>query len=274
MSVTHRRMTAADLGLVLDWAAAEGWNPGRDDTAPFHAADPDGFFIAVEDEKILAAISVVNHTDDYAFLGLYICAPEARGRGIAYELWQTAMAHAGERTIGLDGVPEQQENYIKSGFELVGSTVRHTGPLTRGPAADTRPANAADIGRMIELEAVASGVAKPRFLTQWFRPTPTRHGFMSADGTGMVVIRECRDGYKIGPLVARSDVQARNLLQAAAAIAGEADVSIDVPASDRTLTGICRELGLAPGFETARMYRGAPIFGGDLLYAVATLELG
>ena len=26
MSVTHRRMTQADLGLVLDWAAAEGWN--------------------------------------------------------------------------------------------------------------------------------------------------------------------------------------------------------------------------------------------------------
>ncbi len=60
MSVTHRRMTKADLGLVLDWAAAEGWNPGLDDTAPFHAADPDGFFIAVEDEKILAAISVVD----------------------------------------------------------------------------------------------------------------------------------------------------------------------------------------------------------------------
>ena len=81
MSAVMRVATAADVALMLDWAAAEGWNPGLDDTAPFHAADPDGFFIAVEDEKILAAISVVNHSDDYAFLGLNICAPEARGRG-------------------------------------------------------------------------------------------------------------------------------------------------------------------------------------------------
>ena len=32
------RMSRDDLGRTLDWAAAEGWNPGRHDLDAFHAA--------------------------------------------------------------------------------------------------------------------------------------------------------------------------------------------------------------------------------------------
>ena len=45
MSLTIRIMTTGEIGLALDWAAAEGWNPGRYDAAPFLAADPEGFLI-------------------------------------------------------------------------------------------------------------------------------------------------------------------------------------------------------------------------------------
>ena len=41
-----RTMSRAELGMVLGWAADEGWNPGRCDAVPFHAADPTGFLIA------------------------------------------------------------------------------------------------------------------------------------------------------------------------------------------------------------------------------------
>ena len=40
-----RRMSEADLELALDWAAAEGWNPGLHDAHCFYAADPEGFFL-------------------------------------------------------------------------------------------------------------------------------------------------------------------------------------------------------------------------------------
>jgi hypothetical protein len=33
-------MGVAELGTALDWAAAEGWNPGLDDASAFLAADP------------------------------------------------------------------------------------------------------------------------------------------------------------------------------------------------------------------------------------------
>ena len=38
-----RTMTAQEVALSIEWAAAEGWNPGRHDARCFRAADPDGF---------------------------------------------------------------------------------------------------------------------------------------------------------------------------------------------------------------------------------------
>ncbi len=35
-----RRMTRSEVDLALDWAAAEGWNPGVHDAESFYAADP------------------------------------------------------------------------------------------------------------------------------------------------------------------------------------------------------------------------------------------
>ncbi|MEO0387662.1 MAG: GNAT family N-acetyltransferase, partial [Pseudomonadota bacterium] len=112
----HRTAPRDALDTMLDWAAAEGWNPGLDDAAAFFAADPDGFFVTLDDAgQPVAAISVVNHTPTFAFLGLYIVRPSDRGRGNGLALWRHALAHAGPRSIGLDGVEAQQDNYAASG---------------------------------------------------------------------------------------------------------------------------------------------------------------
>ena len=75
-----RNATLAEVELMLSWAIEEGWNAGADDAVAFYAGDPEGFFVAEVDGAPVASISVVNHTDDFAFLGLYICRPEHRGK--------------------------------------------------------------------------------------------------------------------------------------------------------------------------------------------------
>jgi len=101
-------MNISDVELVLDWAAEEGWNPGPEDAAAFHAADPEGLLIAEVAGEPVAAISVVNHSASFAYLGLYLCRPAWRGRGIGRALWLEGLAHAGGRTVGLDGVAAQE----------------------------------------------------------------------------------------------------------------------------------------------------------------------
>ena len=73
-----RTLTLAETGELVDWAAGEGWNPGRDDAPAFHAADPGGFIGAFVDGAMVAGISAVAYGDDFGFIGLYICRPDCR----------------------------------------------------------------------------------------------------------------------------------------------------------------------------------------------------
>ena len=277
-AMTVRVMTSADLETVLDWAAAEGWNPGLDDAAPFRAADPEGFFVAARDGAPVAAISVVNHDAANAFLGLYICRPEWRGQGIGLDLWQLALRHAGQRAVGLDGVEAQQANYASSGFVRTGATRRWEGPLPPAPpVAGLRAATPGDLDAIARLDRAANGYARAAFLRAWLHDSATRRTLVLApEGApeGFVTIRRCRSGCKIGPVTAADCDAALALIHGAAAAMAAATVTVDVPDANGALSAALAGRGLRSSFATARMVRGIAPVAGPLLQAVATLELG
>ncbi|ULB11962.1 GNAT family N-acetyltransferase [Cereibacter azotoformans] len=262
-----RRMTLPDLTRVLGWAADEGWNPGNDDAAAFLAADPDGFFLHEEAGEPVAAISVVNHDERTAFLGLYICRPEWRGRGIGLALWAHALAHAEARTVGLDGVAAQQANYARAGFVRAGATLRLEGRLAGEPlpeAIDPRP--------LIALDRAANGYDRTAFLAAWLAPTATRRTVVH--GNGFATGRLCQRGCKIGPVVASDAATALDLIRGAAAAVECEEVIVDVPDTNPALIAALEALGFRETFGTARMYRGPAPVAGPTLQATGTLELG
>ena len=108
-----RTMRPDEISIAVDWAAAEGWNPGFRDAPCFSLVDPDGFLIGELDSAPAATISCVNYSTSFAFLGFYIVREDLRGRGHGLRIWNAAIAHAGPRVIGLDGVVAQQQNYRK-----------------------------------------------------------------------------------------------------------------------------------------------------------------
>lgn len=130
-----RSMRPGELELVLEWARQEGWNPGLDDSLAFLEADPSGFFVGSIGEVPVGSISVVKYGESFAFLGLYIVHPDFRGKGYGKAIWETGVASAGDRTIGLDGVAAQQDNYRKAGFEPAYSTIRYGGVATSLPVS-------------------------------------------------------------------------------------------------------------------------------------------
>ncbi|WP_375173264.1 GNAT family N-acetyltransferase [Pseudooceanicola sp.] len=271
-----RTASLSDIRTMLDWAAQEGWNPGLDDAEAFHAADPAGFFVAEMDGTAVAAISVVNHSDSFAFLGLYICRPDVRGRGVGLGLWRHALAHAGNRSIGLDGVPEQQSNYRKSGFALTGETRRYGGTFT-GPVPPWRLATPQDQAEIRRLDRAANGFDRPAFLAAWVQPGPTRRTVVlgpSEGITGFATARLCKSGCKIGPIVAPDADEAVDLARQAAGSLGQRQVIIDVPDGGRRFSDLLAAQGFEVGFTTARMYKGPAPEGNGTLQAIATMELG
>jgi GNAT superfamily N-acetyltransferase len=269
-----RIATRDEIAMMLDWAAEEGWNPGLADAEAFRAADPAGFFVAERDGAPVAAISVVNHDDGNAFLGLYLCRPDWRGRGIGLALWQHALRHAGGRSVGLDGVAAQEAAYARSGFVRTGATRRWQGRLAAATGDGIRPAGPADAARLAALDRAATGYDRAAFRTAWFADGPTRRTLIDAGGEGLVTVRLCREGCKIGPLVAPDAPAALRLVRAALAEIGETAVAIDLPEASRALAGLIQDAGFANPFTTARMVRGTPPAPGPWAQAIATMELG
>ena len=268
-----RTMGLAELETVLGWAQQEGWNPGLEDAPAFLAADPGGFFLAEAEGAPAAAISVVNHGPGDAFLGLYICRPEHRGRGIGYALWQAALAHAGDRSVALDGVAEQEANYARSGFALQGRTVRFQGAALGGDAP-VRTAGPADLPALIEADRKAAGHDRPAYAAAWLGGAPSRRTVLLQTGDGFAVFRRCHEGVKIGPFHAASEAGALALLAAVPEGFPPAPLFVDAPEGG-ALAGLLTGLGFAPVFGTARMVRGRPAPAAPpRYYGVATLELG
>lgn len=269
---TIEPMTRADLEMVLGWAAAEGWNPGRDDATAFHVADPDGFLLKRVDGQPAAAISVVNHNPGFAFLGLYIAAPGMRGHGHGWDVWKAGLAHAGTRTVGLDGVPAQEQNYARSGFARTGATTRYRGALLARGTVPLRPMTEDDLPSLLAQDARAQGFSRPGFAIPWLRGTATRHTMVGADEATYGTARDCREGRKIGPLCATTGAGARDLI---GQFSNGQTVFVDVPDASPALASLLKSEGFVPVFETARMYLGAPPAPALPPYsAVATLELG
>jgi GNAT superfamily N-acetyltransferase len=277
--LTIRVMGPGEIAIAGDWAAAEGWNPGLNDAACFAVVDPNGFHMGEIDGAPASTISVVNYDDRFAFLGFYIVRPDLRGRGHGLRTWQAAIARAGSRTIGLDGVVNQQDNYRKSGFALAHRNIRFGGvPAVRSvPTQGLVGLEDIPFAAIEADDATVFPAPRPAFLRTWIDAPGhlgralVRDGRLAAWG----VIRPCRKGHKIGPLVADDRAAAEAVLAALIASVGGGEVFLDVVEPNRDAVALAESCGLQPIFETARMYTGAirPV-ALSRIFGITTFELG
>lgn len=276
---TIRPMRPDEISIAIEWAAAEGWNPGLSDAACFASVDPQGFLIGELDGQPAATVSCVNYDARFAFLGFYIVRPDLRGKGHGLRIWNAAIAHAGPRVIGLDGVVAQQDNYRKSGFALAYANIRYGGTVTApdAPRCDVIALGDVPFADVAADDATVFPAPRSPFLRAWIGASGHVGCALVRDGrlAGWGVIRPCRTGRKIGPLVADDRAAAEAVLSALLAQAGGGEIFLDVPGINREAIALAESIGLAPVFETARMYTGAitPLRL-ERVFGVTSFELG
>ena len=270
----------AGIRTAVDWARKEGWNPGLNDAEAFAAEDPQGFLGLKVGGELAATISLVTYGPSVGFLGFYICRPDFRSKGLGIALWNEALKLKPARTIGLDGVKAQQDNYRKSGFVLAHENIRHGGAKPGGYGQSEHSltalsaADATAIDRF-EQQRLLFPAPRHRFLAEWLRHDALA---LRRDGeiVGYGVVRQCHEGWKVGPLFADNVADAETILRGLLiTVPDGTPFFLDTPGTNQAAVELAVSLGLKPMFETARMYRGAaPEIDTAKVFGITTFELG
>ncbi|MEH1915923.1 GNAT family N-acetyltransferase [Nostoc sp.] len=276
---TVRPMRRSELDLVIDWAAVEGWNPGTYDAECFYQADQCGFFVGELNNELVASISAVAYSKQFAVIGFYIVKPQFRGQGFGMKMWRAAMEYLGtERNISLDGVIAQQENYQKSGFQIAYRHIRYQA-VGGGVVPDgVVELKTVPFEQLVAYDQKLFPAEREQFLRLWIKqPNSVAYGVVS-DGhiVGYGVIRQSHAGFRIGPLNSDNEQIADQLLLALLAFGCDALVFLDVPSSNSEAIKLAQRYGMKPVSEVARMYNkeipNLPIK--NRVFAVTSLEVG
>lgn len=282
-----RRMTRDELDTLVEWAAREGWNPGRDDAEVFWSTDPEAFIAAEIGGELVGGGSIVAYGKRYGFMGFFIMRPDMRGRGLGDRLWHERKRRLLARldpdaSVGMDGVFDMQSYYARGGFQLICRDLRFEG---RGltPSPEAPPPSGIVEAASVPFEALEAfdrrhfPAPRSRFLQGWIR-RPGGHAVAAVEGgevLGYSVLRPCRTGYKIGPLFAtRADVAERLFVTLSSRVPGEA-IFLDVPEINPEAMALAARHGMSEVFGCARMVLGpAPELPDPEIFGVTTFELG
>ena len=288
MKPVIEKMNREQAALAVEWAAREGWNPGRSDASIFYATDPDGFFMARLGSTPVAVLSAVRYGDDFGFMGFYIAAPGYRNKGYGGLLALAGIKHLAGVPVGLDGVEAQQANYARHGFVMAHANVRYQGmgadaapaaPAALGcTGAELRSIQPADLPDLFAYDRRHFPADREAFLRAWISQPGATAIMAHHDGVmvGYGVRRPCHHGHKIAPLFAASpDIAAALLHSLRSSLTASEAFFIDVPQPNHAAVVLAATAGLIPVFNTARMYHGrAPELPLHHIYGITSFELG
>ncbi|MBP1928612.1 GNAT superfamily N-acetyltransferase [Methanolinea mesophila] len=274
-----RVMKPGEVDLALSWAEQEGWNPGIHDGECFYRIDPSGFFIAETGGKPVATAVVANYSSEFSFGGLFIVHPEYRGKGAGTCISRHAMAHAGTRNLGIDGVLAMQPKYAeRDGFIFAYRNKRFEGRGGGDVPEGLVPGREVSFREIDRFDRDHFPAPRSPFLEAWLSQADSRTLVeFGKDGSvaGFGTIRTCFSGFKIGPLFAGGPEAADRLYRGLAAYAPGLPVFLDVPEPNRDGILLAARYGMELVFETARMYtRNVPDLPLREIFGVTSFEMG
>ncbi|MEP4077354.1 GNAT family N-acetyltransferase [Haloferula sp.] len=278
-----RRLTRREFDVAIDWAAAEGWNPGLHDADVFWRADPEGYLGAELDGELVATGSIVSYGREFGFMGFFIVRKDLRGQGIGTKLWYHRRDVLKGRlvpkaAIGMDGVFEMQEWYAKGGFVFSHRNLRMEG-VGRSSSVHSQVVELSSLPfeMLSRFDRSCFGYQRDKFLKDWVSmPNAKALGYQTGDGLGGYgVIRKCQNGFKIGPLFADDSSIAEALFDSLVNEAVGQPIFLDLPEMNDSAMMLARRCGMKEVFGCARMYLGAPTaIDWSRVFGITTFELG
>ena len=259
---------------------AYGFSSRRRELELYLAAQPDGWFVIVDGDELVAVGGAVAY-GSFCWIGLVATDPARQREGLATRLSSHLVEWAQTRgctTIALDASQAGRPVYERLGFRVVGETAELSLPLRiPDPPPGVVLVGSGDIEQLLELDRRAFGGDRARLLRALSRQEHSRCHVARRGGepAGYLFARK----RLLGPGCARTDEVARHLVRAASADRGAtgdaAGRRLLVPIESRYLD-VLGDLGLSVERRLAHMRLGDPVLPGkrDELLAQTSFAAG
>lgn len=243
-----------------------------------------GWGITAADGTLAASTLALPYGADFAWIAMVLVRPEHRRRGYASQLLRVALAEMErqKRVALLDATPAGHAVYVQEGFQDCWGFKRFSISSAISSNKKLPALSESHWLQILELDLAAFGASREPVLRNLAGRQPEAALVAEHNGqvTGFVLAREGREAMQVGPLVARDQGTARDLL-AAALGAVSAPVYVDIADHAGALQAWALERGFTIQRPFTRMAHGpaaaldlhAP---GDasLVYCPAGPELG
>ncbi|KAF2130637.1 hypothetical protein P153DRAFT_366197 [Dothidotthia symphoricarpi CBS 119687] len=266
-----------------------GWNRAATDLPAHYRAASSGqtFLVLIHASTSQAEGCIVplTYPNGTGWVGFFLMNAAFRGRGLGAALWkemEECFAESGTRVVGLDAVREQVERYKKSGFKEQGSVhvmtreSLKTAPLPPldGDDAGTdtiRDIRSVDAALLAQLDLAHTGLDRTAYWskdgllaqgdTSGFVILSSSPSSPTPELEGLILIRPCPSGHRIGPLYATSTQQACILLRAAMSKLADSEGSLvaEVFGMNSEARGVFEDLGWEAVDVYTRMWLGGRV---------------
>ena len=215
MASTEHRLGEQHLAGCLALSKSAHWNQNEADWRLMLGFGR-GWGITLEDGTLAASTLVLPYGERFAWVAMVLVLPEHRRKGFATQLLKKALAeNAGAGLVSLlDATPAGREVYRQEGFKDTWGFKRFSLAKSFSVHGKARAITESDWPWILELDRRAFGADREIVLRNLAQRLPQA---ALVSESGFVLGREGREATQIGPLVARDESGAAELLAAALA---------------------------------------------------------
>ena len=271
-SAILRQLTSVDIPAALELSREAGWNQTAQDWRILVELAPESCLGIEYDGQLVSTATMVCYGKQLAWIGMVLTAVSHRGRGYAKQLLTETLHRADElgiASVKLDATEQGQPLYEKLGFRAEQVVQRWEGKPSGQGCTDHAVADR--ISKMhLQEDRTAFGADRSALLHKLSK----QHHVFSKE-RAFLFTRPGRTHTYLGPCLAKSDLDARVLIEAALASESTNDFYWDVLAASTSAISFAHELAFTPKRQLLRMVRGHDLRADEArIYGLAGFEFG
>lgn len=279
-----RPMTLSDIDDAIKLSAEEGWNQTEKDWRLFIENPENICRVADCDNKVVGTTTVINYSNQTAWISMVLVDKAYRGHGISKLLLAGILKDVAYcESVKLDATPAGQQVYKKFDFKdeyLISRMINLS--MMPLPGDDevivTEPVQTELVREIIACDAISFGANRKQLLEYLVREYPDKATMIRQNNrvAGFAMGRKGSRYHHIGPVVASDTDDAKKLISGALQKLSGQPVVADVLYDKKELIEWLSSIGFTQQRQFIRMYKGENIRPGVVTnqYLIAGPEFG